>query len=151
MCDSGRAVFVSDIGFVHTGAVFFWCHVIFFSEDSVKIRKIGNADTYGDFGDLHTGSDKKIGSDIQTIIIDIFNAGRTHIFFKETHKIMFAEVYLFCKFVNCNRLCIIFTDVIKNYFYISCSAVFDDGVTAAALKEVLEQYKKQSVKLRFDF
>jgi len=142
---------LSDIGFIDSRAVLFRSHVIFFSENAVEVRKIGHTYISSNFRYLHTGGDKQIGGNIQTIIVDILDTGHTHIFFEETHKVMFAEIDLFGKFINSDGACIVFTDVVKNDLDISGSAVFYDCLSVSAFKEVAEQDKKQSVKLRFDF
>ena len=141
---------LSDIRLIDSGAVLFWSHIVFFPENAVKVRKIGHTYIDGNFRYLHTGGNKKIGSNIQTIIVDILDAGHTHVFFEETHKVMFAQIDLFGKFVNGDRSGIVFADIVKNDLDISGSAVFDDGISVSAFKEVAEQDKKQSVTLGFD-
>ena len=121
---------------IDTVTVLLGSHVVFFLEYTVEVGEICNADTFWNLCDLHSCGQKKIGSNVESVIIDVLDTGHTHILFEETHEIVFAEIYIFCKFINSYGFFVIFADVIKDYFDISGGAVFDIGVSVFAFKKV---------------
>ena len=133
-----------------TKTIFLGGHVELFLENPIKIGKIGDTDTGGYLCDLYPGRQQKIRGNIQTVVIDIFNAGHPHIFFEEAHKIMLAEINRISQFINRDIVHIVFVDIVNNRLDIFGGNILESGIPDITDKDIAEQFIEQPIDFRLE-
>ena len=138
------------LGIVSVETVFLRSEMEFLFEYPVEVRKVGYANADSDLCYPHSSSKKKVRGDIKPVIVYVFNACHTHIFLKETHEIMLAEIDGFRKLVYGYRIHVILADIVEYHFYALCCACLYGIRIVLTFKEISEEEIEHTEKLCFE-
>ena len=82
----------------------------------MKIRETVESHGHGDFDNRGLPLFKKFHSFFHAQVVQIFDDGHMHMFFKKTHEIVFTEIALDGQFFDRQCICIMKMDIVQYGF-----------------------------------